>query len=151
MKDKSFGVIPVIKKDQEYKVLLIHQRLGHWALPKGHKEGNESNEEAALRELAEETGIEEIELVLNKVFTQHYSFKYSSDSFKGTVNKTVYYYVGFLKGEPSVTVQLKEVQGYKWCTFEEAIQLSTYKESKEMLWEVQEFLSQNSFSYSFYS
>ncbi|MBQ9418408.1 MAG: NUDIX domain-containing protein [Bacteroidales bacterium] len=42
--------------DADGRVLLI-RRLGHWDLPKGHVEAGESLREAALREVAEETGL----------------------------------------------------------------------------------------------
>lgn len=38
-------------------VLLIQDRRGIWTLPKGHVDEGESDEEAAVREVAEETGI----------------------------------------------------------------------------------------------
>jgi diadenosine hexaphosphate hydrolase (ATP-forming) len=37
--------------------LLIRDRKGYWVLPKGHLDPGESQEEAALREVEEETGI----------------------------------------------------------------------------------------------
>lgn len=49
----------VINEDDE--VLMIH-RLGFWDLPKGKIEKGESQEEAAIREVQEETGIENIDL-----------------------------------------------------------------------------------------
>lgn len=38
-------------------VLLIRDKYGVWTLPKGHLEAGESEREAALREIEEETGI----------------------------------------------------------------------------------------------
>ncbi|MGQ9480602.1 NUDIX hydrolase [Chloroflexus sp.] len=38
-------------------VLLIQDRRGIWTLPKGHVDEGESDEEAAVREVAEETGV----------------------------------------------------------------------------------------------
>lgn len=41
------------------RILLVHRpRYGDWTLPKGHLEGEESYQEAALRELVEEAGVE---------------------------------------------------------------------------------------------
>ena len=45
-----------IVKNDENKILFIH-RLGKWDLPKGKLEPNESLENAAVREVEEETGI----------------------------------------------------------------------------------------------
>ena len=49
----------VINKDE--KILFIY-RLGKWDLPKGKLEPNEKLDEAALREVEEETGLKELVL-----------------------------------------------------------------------------------------
>jgi 8-oxo-dGTP pyrophosphatase MutT (NUDIX family) len=58
----SAGGVVVDTSDAELRVAIIARlnRGGRleWCLPKGHPEGKESNEEAAVREIAEETGIE---------------------------------------------------------------------------------------------
>ena len=58
----SAGGVVVDTSDAELRVAIIARinRGGRleWCLPKGHPEGTESNEEAAVREIAEETGIE---------------------------------------------------------------------------------------------
>src|SRR5439155_16369292 len=38
-------------------LLLIHDKYGRWTLPKGHLEAGESEQEAAVREVLEETGL----------------------------------------------------------------------------------------------
>lgn len=43
-------------------VLLIKDPYGHWGLPKGHLEGTEKAQDAGLREVGEETGLEDLEL-----------------------------------------------------------------------------------------
>ncbi|MBI5061189.1 MAG: NUDIX domain-containing protein [Candidatus Aenigmarchaeota archaeon] len=40
------------------KILLIKDSYGRWSLPKGHIEKGETAEQAALREIKEETGID---------------------------------------------------------------------------------------------
>ena len=40
------------------EVLLIRDKNGYWVFPKGHVEAGESPEQTAVREVAEETGIE---------------------------------------------------------------------------------------------
>jgi 8-oxo-dGTP pyrophosphatase MutT (NUDIX family) len=46
----------------EPHVLLIRDRYHHWGFPKGHLEGAETAAAAALREVAEETGLTELRL-----------------------------------------------------------------------------------------
>lgn len=54
-------VVAVVARDDECKILLIKRKIeprrGEWALPSGFMEIEESPVEAALRELAEETGL----------------------------------------------------------------------------------------------
>jgi 8-oxo-dGTP pyrophosphatase MutT (NUDIX family) len=42
--------------------LLIKDPYGNWGLPKGHLEGSEGPEAAGLREVCEETGLEDVKL-----------------------------------------------------------------------------------------
>jgi 8-oxo-dGTP pyrophosphatase MutT (NUDIX family) len=49
----------IIVRDHSQKYLLVYgKKSGKWGFPKGHQEEGESEEETALRELKEETGIE---------------------------------------------------------------------------------------------
>lgn len=58
----SAGGVVVDISDSDLRVAVIARlnRGGRleWCLPKGHPEGGENNQEAAIREIAEETGIE---------------------------------------------------------------------------------------------
>ncbi len=44
-------------------VLLIRDPYNNWGLPKGHIEGGETPEQAAVREVEEETGLSELDVV----------------------------------------------------------------------------------------
>ena len=44
------------------RYLLIRDSYNNWGFPKGHLEGEESPAEAALRETAEETGLQQLSL-----------------------------------------------------------------------------------------
>ncbi|MDD2565890.1 MAG: NUDIX domain-containing protein, partial [Candidatus Gracilibacteria bacterium] len=72
LEDESFGIIPLIKTINGLKILEIQHNAGHWGLPKGHPEGNESNIETARRELTEETGINNIDIIDGVSFSQKY-------------------------------------------------------------------------------
>src|SRR3990172_6790723 len=83
---------------------MLHRQYtapGHWGFPKGHQDAVESEKETAIRELKEETGIDAVNLLEDKTFTEHYSFL--KDSFQ--YNKSVKYFIGFV---PSMTVVTPE-------------------------------------------
>jgi len=56
--------------NSEGKVLIIKRR-GKWDLPKGKTEAGENHEQTALREVREETGIQDLEIVKPLLTTYH--------------------------------------------------------------------------------
>ncbi|RYY40568.1 MAG: NUDIX domain-containing protein [Chitinophagaceae bacterium] len=57
-------------RNEEGKYLLI-RRLGWWDLPKGKLDPGESLEECAVREVREETGVEDLSIVKPLLITYH--------------------------------------------------------------------------------
>ncbi len=57
IREHSAGGLAYRKTDHGIDVLLIRDRFGRWTLPKGIIEPGEDPEQAALREIREETGI----------------------------------------------------------------------------------------------
>jgi len=55
--ETSAGGVVVRRAEDAWEVLVIRDPYGNWGLPKGHVEGDETLEEAAVREVQEETGI----------------------------------------------------------------------------------------------
>ena len=76
MEEKSAGFILVSDKflNSRYSVLLLHYRSGHWDFPKGNIEINETEMQAAARELGEETGITKFRLIPNFRYTLSYKY-----------------------------------------------------------------------------
>lgn len=52
------GVVVAPGPDGAPLILLIQDRYGVWTLPKGHLDPGESEEDAAVREIFEETGVQ---------------------------------------------------------------------------------------------
>ncbi|HSJ09944.1 MAG TPA: NUDIX hydrolase [Longimicrobiales bacterium] len=59
----SGGVVFRRGSDTELDFLLIRDPYDNWGLPKGHIEGGETPEQAALREVEEETGLCDLSIV----------------------------------------------------------------------------------------
>jgi len=143
--DESFGIVPIIKINDEWQVLLINQisyrgqNDKFWTFPKGHREDGESNEETAFRELKEETNVTEIELEKRKIFTMQYSFQHEGKA----IDKTVSFYIGYCKNTVAKIKQPQEIADLKWCSFSEALELLAHKNSQNILKEVDEFLRKN--------
>jgi bis(5'-nucleosidyl)-tetraphosphatase len=138
--DISFGVVPLYRDGGEWKVLVIHQ-ISHrgdrfWIFPKGHAEENETALESARRELTEETGLNDITLNDSHVFSIDYSFVHENVR----INKTVDYYIGYCSNQETLITQPEEVVELRWCSFEEAEQLLSHQNSKDVLNRVQAFL-----------
>lgn len=80
----------ISKSDPKLVALMARFNRGgklEWCIPKGHLEENETNEQAALREVFEETGLEaEIIAQLGEV-----SYQFIQDGAK--ISKTVYVYL----------------------------------------------------------
>ena len=55
--EKSCGAIVFRCPADKLEVLLLKHRNGHWDFPKGHVEPGESEQETALREVREESGL----------------------------------------------------------------------------------------------
>ena len=135
-KEKSCGAIAFKKqKDGSLKYLLLHYKAGHWDFPKGHQEKNEKEEQAAAREIKEETGIEEIEFVDNFRETIKYFYK----KWEETVYKEVIFY---LVQSASEEVKLSsEHIGYAWLSYEHAYKKLTFNNAKELLEKAEKFIS----------
>jgi 8-oxo-dGTP pyrophosphatase MutT (NUDIX family) len=60
--ETSAGGVIYRWRDEIPHVLLIRDSYQHWGLPKGHLEGSETPDLAALREVEEETGLDDLVL-----------------------------------------------------------------------------------------
>lgn len=114
----------------EKKELLMIYRLEKWDLPKGKIERNEKPDQAALREVCEETGACDCEIIKESAVTFHtYIHK------KGNVLKKTFWYEMNCKSFSGFKVQEEEgIMEAKWMNKEDikkAIQ-NTYSSISEL-------------------
>lgn len=107
---RSCGVIPCRHTVNGPELLLILQSNGCWSFPKGHLEQGESEEQTALRELREETG-----LVAALVPGFREMIEYSMGENR---RKQVVLFLGLVTGEP--TLNDREVRSFRWVKPEDA-------------------------------
>ena len=132
--EKSCGAIILRQKNEETQTLLVKHNAGHWAFAKGHVELGENEEETALREIREETGLE-VRLDTNFRTTVSYSPK------EGVEKEVVYFLAYKLEGKE--IPQLEEISEIKWLNLEEAKENVTYDRDREILLKVQKYLEDN--------
>ena len=123
--------------------LIFHRRAGtslgdvrfllldygrHWDFAKGHVEPGETERDAAVRELREETGIRDITPVPDFQREIVYFFR---STCKGLIRKTVIF---FLAEVSKTDVILSEEHvGYEFLPYEQAVKRATFAAGKELL------------------
>ena len=124
-KEKSCGAVVCRKGENGLEILLIqHKNGGHWAFPKGHVEKKETEEETALREIKEETGLI---VALDTAFRKMVTY-----SPKPGVMKDVIYFAAKAKKD-SARPQPEEVLELCWKSPEEALEAVTYETDRQVL------------------
>jgi ADP-ribose pyrophosphatase YjhB (NUDIX family) len=119
----------VVREGGDLEVCLIRP-VGRtvWGLPKGGVEAGETYAQTAVREVAEETGIEAV--VDEELGSIDYSF-YSREH-GGRIHKTVHYYLMHATGGDTEHHD-HEVSEARWVELQEALQLMTYPNEREIV------------------
>jgi 8-oxo-dGTP pyrophosphatase MutT (NUDIX family) len=125
--ERSAGVILVLNRDVEPNILLLHYGGRHWGFPKGNIENGETEKEAAIREVFEETGINHITFLPDFKELIRYVYRRA-----GTVIiKEVVYFLAETRDREVVLSY--EHQGYQWLRFNQALKRLTFKNDKAVL------------------
>lgn len=131
MIERSAGFIVV--HDQNF--LLLQYEKGYWDFAKGHVEKGETDSEAALRELKEETGLQG-EPVVGFKQELRYFFKRAGK----TVVKDVIFFIATVR---TADVKLSDEHvNFIWLPYAKAMKQVTYASAKEVLQKANEWLSE---------
>ncbi|MFA6296547.1 MAG: NUDIX domain-containing protein [Patescibacteria group bacterium] len=126
----SAGGIVFKKTKAGVKIALILDPFHKWTFAKGHVEEGERVERAALREVAEETGMYGLKLS-EKLGEMDYWFKADSKGKPGgkdLIHKVVYWYL--MEAPEDVNIELQDAEGIaelKWVTVDELSRIESYK------------------------
>ncbi|RKP55204.1 NUDIX domain-containing protein [Cohnella endophytica] len=107
-KEISAGGVVYRRRDGKLEIQLIEDRFGRMTLAKGKMEPGETVEQTALREIAEETGIEC--RIVEPLLVIAYEYEHAQ---LGTVQKEVHYYLTEAI-EGTLKAQDEEISGVAW-------------------------------------
>ena len=121
---------------QRFEFLLLHKprKRDNWQLPQGGQEEGESVEEAALRELKEEAGIEAKVLGKSELIYQ-YDFPASYRRFRpdNVCGQRLEFTFALADESESVEVDDQEIDGHVWIFPEQIDQYVKRKEYAELI------------------
>lgn len=129
------GIVVYHRSQDQAEYLLLHYQAGHWDLAKGHVEAGETNEQAAHRELLEETGLT---ATLIPDFKKSFNYWLNHYITQKRIFKTVTFFAGETNSKKIILSD--EHQDYKWLPYQEAMKQLTYDNARMLLKEVHELL-----------
>ncbi|MEM4554228.1 MAG: bis(5'-nucleosyl)-tetraphosphatase [Candidatus Anstonellaceae archaeon] len=133
--EKSCGAVIFTEEDGRRLYLLLHYEEGHWDLPKGHMEKKESELETALREIEEETGLNQLEIYEGFRKTISYYFVRKGEK----ILKEVVFFLA--KTTQKEVVLSSEHIGFVWLPYKLAFKKLTYDNTRQVLAEAERFLA----------
>lgn len=147
--EKSVGAVIFRREEGEIKFLLLRYRSGQWDFPKGHQEREECEKETLIREIREETGLIEIEIIEgfrtgNWFFYTAKGNEQKERMAKGygiNIFKKVVYYLACTE-KIDITLDF-ENKGYVWTNFEKAMEMLGNKDSRRTLEKADSFLKKH--------
>jgi 8-oxo-dGTP pyrophosphatase MutT (NUDIX family) len=122
----SGGAVISMRDGVAYVAMIATRGKTRWGLPKGAVSEGETSEQAALREVLEETGLEAE--ILKPLDTIEYFFRAGDTLIRKRVDFYLMRYVG---GE--LTPQLSEVDDVEWVELSEAVGRSSFDSERKLL------------------
>ncbi len=122
------GIVFRRNKKGEVEILLIQDHKDRWTIPKGHIEEGETAQDAARREIGEEAGLHDIDMLgwLGKIH-----FRYRRIDKLVLITQQVYLMRVKTSGNE---IQKEEwMNGIKWFSFNEALDLIEYEDIGKLM------------------
>lgn len=125
VKEQSYGAV-CYKSDENHHLLFLieHMSLGHFSLPKGHIEANETPLETTIREIKEETNLD---VIVDTNFKRTITYSPRLGAIKD-----VTFFVAKITSN-KVIAQKSEVQEVLFLPFDKALKTLTHASDKDVL------------------
>jgi len=115
--------------------LLIRDSYKNWGFPKGHLEAGEAPEGAAVREVAEETGLVSLD-VRGVIQTIDWYFR-----FRGRlIHKVCHFYLMQSDSADTSPQRAEGITACRWAPFDEATRMVSYANARQVLRRAHEML-----------
>ena len=132
--EKSCGAVVFTRLNGERRYVIIRSLEGYYGFPKGHMEAGETEEQTALLEIYEETG-----LTVHILEGFRCEDEYGIPNKPGIIKRIVYFAAEFENQEPRH--QPDELMSVALMSFDEAMNAFQWDSSKRILREVDGFLN----------
>jgi ADP-ribose pyrophosphatase YjhB (NUDIX family) len=122
------GVVFRRNKKDKIEILLIQDAKDRWTIPKGHIEEGENAQQTAVREVAEEAGLDNVEVIgwLGKI---HFRYR----RINTLVMMTTQIYLMRAKGDTNKIKKEEWMNGIKWFEFHEALDKIEYEDIGKLM------------------
>ncbi len=133
MDERSAGAV-VFRDTAGGRRYLLLQNAGRWDFPKGGIEKGESELQTVVREVLEETGLRDLEMMSGFRKVIEYFYRREGKN----IHKQVVYLLARTR-EQNVRISF-EHQGFGWFPYQEAVERASYDNSKMTLKEAEVFV-----------
>jgi 8-oxo-dGTP pyrophosphatase MutT (NUDIX family) len=127
-RELSAGGIVVTKTSEGWNVLVIHDMNDVLTFPKGKVEPDEPLTKAAVREISEEVGLSDLELIKELPKIEYWYKKVK------TIHKIVHFFIFRSKNKATLVPQTEEgIHDVQWVPIEKAIEIIGYPKTNKQL------------------
>ena len=131
----SCGAV-IFRRDKGVPFYLLLKYPTYWGCVKGMVEPGETEEQTINRESAEEAGLYDLKVMPRFREVQHYFYKFEND----LIRKDAVYFIA-KTGSWKVKIS-HEHETYRWCTYEDAIQLMKLRANRDLLTKAHMFITE---------
>ena len=133
--EKSCGAVVFTQEERVVKYVIIRSPEGFYGYPKGHMEAGETEEQTALREIKEETGLSATLLSGFRTEDSHALVREG----RPDVTKHIVYFLAEYDGQ-ALHAQAGEVSAIALMTFDEAMAAFQFESSRRILREAAAYI-----------